>query len=111
MNTTRAALRKLCIAALLFCTAIACAQNSRIIRETPTSIIVAGEGDSRIEAEFAAIEAVQQRFPEYNETRELECSQEYRGTASNAMHPGAGHLVSESRGYTFWQCVIFAEAK
>ena len=90
----------------------ACAANTRIIRETPTTAIIAGEGDSRIEAELAAVERAAQLFPEFHQTREMECSQEYRGSSSanTAIYPAAGYLVSESSGYTYWQCVVFVAA-
>ncbi|MCR9141520.1 MAG: hypothetical protein NXI24_04650 [bacterium] len=87
---------------------VSCAQNSRIIRQTPDSAIIAGEGDSRIEAEFAAMERAQELFAEFHQTREMECSQEYRGGSTNAhLYPAAGHLAAESRAYTYWQCVVF----
>ncbi|MEQ9363710.1 MAG: hypothetical protein RIF32_05680 [Leptospirales bacterium] len=91
----------------------ACAQNTRIIRQTPTTAIIAGEGDSRIEAELAALERAAELFVEYHQTREMECSQEYRGSGNNAVYPANAHypgagLISESRAFTFWQCVVFA---
>ena len=97
----------LLIASVLVTVLTSCAQNSRIIRQTSNTAIVAGEGDSRIEAEFAAMERAGELFAEFHQTREMECSQEYRGQGGNVIYPGRGHLVTEGRAYTFWQCVVF----
>ncbi len=106
----RRGFQKLLIASALAVALSSCVQNSRIIRQTPNTAIVAGEGDSRIEAEFAAMERARDLLQEFHQTREMECSQEYRGQGGNIIYPGAGHLVTESRAYTFWQCVVFAGA-
>lgn len=107
------ALLRLAAGGLIVGLVTACATNSRIIRQSPNTTILAGEGDSRIEAELAATDRATELYGQFHQTREMECSQEHRGSSDAFVQPGAGYfgyggpLAYGGRSYSYWQCVLF----
>jgi hypothetical protein len=70
--------------------------NTRILQQTPDTAIIAGYGGSMPEAKIAAEEKAAELFGRFAHTKDTDCTQEFKASASHG----------KARAKTYWVCTI-----
>ncbi|RHX87352.1 hypothetical protein [Leptospira stimsonii] len=96
----------ICVSILLF---VGCSMNTRTLKKTETEAVIQGIGMTEFEAREAALKEIQGIFPEYKESKPMECKQEYY-VSGRTMGSGANQQYSAS-GSTYYSCIVYAAKK